>query len=49
MFIYRDVFGVQQMTYAVDKSQLILLRANYLSKCGFPEYQVLLTHQSIRH
>jgi hypothetical protein len=35
-----DVFGVQQMAYAVDKSQMIMLRNNMVSKCGMPEFTV---------
>ncbi|KAF6262350.1 hypothetical protein COO60DRAFT_649798 [Scenedesmus sp. NREL 46B-D3] len=33
-----DVFGVQQMAYAVDKSMMIMLRNNMVSKCGMPEF-----------
>lgn len=36
----RDVFGVQQMAYAVDKSQMIMLRNNMVSKCGMPDFEV---------
>jgi hypothetical protein len=36
----RDVYGVQQLANAVDRSQMILLRANFMSKCAYPEYQV---------
>jgi hypothetical protein len=36
----RDVYGVQQLANAVDRSQMILLRANFMSKCAHPEYQV---------
>jgi hypothetical protein len=34
------VYGVQQLAYAVDKSQMILLRANFMAKCGWPQFQV---------
>ncbi|WIA18485.1 hypothetical protein OEZ85_009939 [Tetradesmus obliquus] len=34
-----DVFGVQQMAYAVDKSQMIMLRNNMVSKCGMPDFE----------
>lgn len=43
----RDVYGVQQLANAVDKSQMILLRANFLSKCNFPENQVIVTASSL--
>jgi hypothetical protein len=36
----RDVVGVQQLANAVDRSQMIVLRANFISKCAHPELQV---------
>jgi hypothetical protein len=38
------VFGVQQMAYAVDKSQMIMLRNNMVSKCGIPEFEVRVVY-----
>jgi hypothetical protein len=38
--VYRDVVGVQQLANAVDRSQMIVLRANFISKCAHPELQV---------
>jgi hypothetical protein len=36
----RDVVGVQQLANAVDRSQMIMLRANFIAKCANPAMQV---------
>lgn len=44
---HRDVYGVQQLANAVDKSQMILLRANFLSKCNYAEHAVGGVHAAL--
>lgn len=36
----RDVYGVQKLANAVDRSQMILLRANFIAKCAHVSLQV---------
>eukprot|EP00775_Hariotina_reticulata_P013181 gene13181-13312_t len=38
---HRDMFGVQQLTYAVDTSQWMMRRANLMSKCTQPDFSDL--------
>jgi hypothetical protein len=37
---HRDVYGVQKLANAVDRSQMILLRANFIAKCAHVNLQV---------
>lgn len=34
--MYRDAYGVLQLAYAVDKTQMITFRANIFQKCATP-------------